>query len=93
MAPFTRSLRAYEGETVEIRWRCADGAECVQRVTIPPKATREDRQLAEQLLDEVAATRNAAGQVIDRPHTTAAGQRTDGAYPSCSCSSDSRPGT
>lgn len=73
--PFIRCVRAFEDETVEIRWRCRDGSAVVQPVTIPPPDVRADLLLAEQLLDEVAAARNAAGQVIERPHTNAAGQR------------------
>jgi hypothetical protein len=40
---FVRTVRAFEGETVEIRWRCADGTDVYQRVTVPPRATRDAR--------------------------------------------------
>ena len=43
-----RRLDAIEGETVEIRWWLRDGGEFHQRVTIPPKATREVREPASQ---------------------------------------------
>lgn len=65
MSNFIRQLRAYEGETVEIAWTCQDGSVFHQRVTIPPKATR----------DTVAGERNAVGQIVDRLHENASGQR------------------
>lgn len=38
MSPFIRTLRAHEGETVEIAWACTDGTVFVQKLGIPPKA-------------------------------------------------------
>ncbi len=47
MVEFVRTLRAHEGETVEIQWRRADGSLFIDRHTIPPRATREVRQSTE----------------------------------------------
>lgn len=44
MASFIRQVRAFEGEVVEIAWQCQDGAVFHQRVTVPPKATREAKR-------------------------------------------------
>jgi len=71
MSPFIRVVRAHEDETVEIQWTCLDTSRYVQRLTIPPKATREAQTQPRLEL----GSRNAAGQVIDRPQTNAAGQR------------------
>lgn len=68
---FIRAVRVYEDETVELQWRCLDGTVFIQRITIPPKATREAQHQPPLDLDP----RNAAGQVTDRSQTTAAGQR------------------
>ncbi len=48
MVEFVRTVRAHEGETVEIQWTCDDGIGFVQRIAIPPKATREARRAQEQ---------------------------------------------
>jgi hypothetical protein len=72
MSPFIRVVRAHEEETVEIAWTCADGSRYVQRITIPPRATREAQ--AQPPL-EFDPARNAAGQVLDRTQTNRAGQR------------------
>jgi len=69
---FIRVVRAHEEETVEIAWTCADGSRYVQRITIPPKATREAQAQPPLEFDD---PRNAAGQVTDRSQTNAAGQR------------------
>lgn len=66
--PYLRQLPAIEGETVEIRWSCHDGTLFFQRLTIPPKSSRDAI---------AAADRNAAGQVTERLHSTDAGQRFD----------------
>lgn len=38
---FIRQVRAHEGEVVEIGWQLNDGTSFYQRLTIPPKATRD----------------------------------------------------
>lgn len=64
MSQFIRVVRAYEGETVEIQWRLEGGAIYVQRVTIPPKATRDAQQWAEQ---QVQARRQSALGIEEIP--------------------------
>lgn len=49
---FVRQLTAHEGETVEIKWRLADGNVYYQRVTVPPKATRAFRLLNADLVGD-----------------------------------------
>jgi hypothetical protein len=49
MSPeYVRTVRAFEGETVEIQWICSDGTRFWQRVTIPPKPTRVAVNTAEK---------------------------------------------
>jgi hypothetical protein len=55
-------VEAVEGDTVEIVWTLASGLAYVQQLTVPPPATREAR-------------RNEAGQILDRDHQNAAGQK------------------
>lgn len=55
MTVFVRVVRAHEGETVEIQWRLQDNTMFCQRVSLPPKATPEARQLSEQLVRELEA--------------------------------------
>jgi hypothetical protein len=40
---YVRTVRAHEGETVEIQWRCHDGSVHIERYTVPPKTVREAR--------------------------------------------------
>ena len=63
MSNFVRQVRAHESEIVEIAWTLKDGSVFHQRVTLPPKTVRESR--------------NAAGQVTDRPLANESGQRYD----------------
>lgn len=88
MSNLVRTVRANHGETVEIQWRCEDGAAYVERHTIPPASTREARAkvadgtatlaeafLAQPLGEQLARARNAAGQVTDRLQANEAGQK------------------
>jgi len=42
-AKVIRTVRVAEDDVVEIQWRLADGGVFVQRVEIPPRATRDAR--------------------------------------------------
>lgn len=65
MSVFVRQVRAHEGEIVEIRWTCADGTMFYQRLTIPPKATRD-------------AGRDREGATVDGVHGPFQKGATDG---------------
>ncbi len=56
---YIRPVRAYEGETVEVRWTCVDGTTCYTRHTIPPKATREavDQKAEEIIKKQISSDR------------------------------------
>lgn len=41
MTAYVRTVRAHEGETVEIQWRCHDGTAYITRYTLPPKPVRD----------------------------------------------------
>ncbi len=43
MTEYVRTVRAHEGETVEIQWRCHDGSIHIERYTVPPKTVRAAR--------------------------------------------------
>jgi hypothetical protein len=44
--PFIRVLQVFEDDTVELQWRCTNDTVYIQRVTIPPQATRDAQQQA-----------------------------------------------
>lgn len=72
-----RPIEAWETDTVEIRWRLADGTEFCESVTIPPKDVREARRQAYEADQAQKRSRlmNASGQVVERSGENAAGQK------------------
>jgi hypothetical protein len=51
-AKFVRTIRAWEGETVEIQWQLKAGGVHYERITIPPPAARLARSVELDLLSE-----------------------------------------
>ena len=57
MSNFIRTVRAHEGEIVEIAWTCKDGSVFHQRVTVPPSTTREALTADRAVADDVRKAR------------------------------------
>lgn len=51
-----RQIRVWETDTLEVIWQFADGSSFKQSFTVPPRATREARQVIERTEE------NASGQ-------------------------------
>lgn len=62
--PIVRAIRCFEGDTVEIQWKLKTGETYYQRVTVPPKATRDAKPSTESEAQRLAAKGQTSLDVV-----------------------------